>query len=153
MFSVQTVLLACLVVGGLCGGGAGWYFNAAGRTAERAEWLQLEKDRADAAAETARIAAAAETRAAAVSEKRHVAVVARAQGVKREIVYLPRPGCEWADDERMRLQSLHRAYFAPDAAAPGMPGGLHPTPIATGTTHDVGGGDAGLGIRLQETPK
>lgn len=148
MFSTQTVLLACLVVGGLSGGGAGWYFHGVGRQAERNEWLELETQRTDTALETARIAAAAQTRATAVSETRHVAIVARAQGIKREIVYLPRSDCEWADDERLRLEALHHTYFGTADPPVSVHGGLRTAPETDITSDVVGGADVGLGLRL-----
>lgn len=148
MLGLQNTLLACLLVGAFSGGLSGWYFYSDGRGDERTEWLERERQRTDAAAETARLHAAAQTVRAAASERRAVATVARVQEVKREVVYLPRPDCEWADDERVRLQSVWRAYFDAGEPAGGLPRGLRSAAVSLGVADGVGGADAGLGLRL-----
>ena len=148
--SLQNLVLACLLVGGLSGGLSGWYFHGAGRTAERAEWLEAERERADTVAELARITAAAELQRSSESERAAIDAVSRAQGVKRESTVVDRPGGEWVDAERLRLQRLHEAYFGPDApgSAGGLPGGLRTPAAADRPADGLGGTDHGLGLRL-----
>ena len=148
VFDLKSLVVACAVVGLVCGGLGGWYFARAGRSAERVQWLEAERGRAHAAAEAARGAAAVELRRSAEAERAAVHAVSRAEEVKRETVVADRPDAEWLDAERLRLQQIHGAYFGADGAAGGVPGGLRPSAGADGGAAGVGRTGAGLGLRL-----
>lgn len=73
---------------------------------ERGRWLQIELDRQNAIAETARIAAQAETRRGAAQQQARDRAKTRVKVIEREYAKLP-AGCEFGDDE-FRLLNAER---------------------------------------------
>jgi hypothetical protein len=153
VWGLQNVLLACLLVGSLSGGVSGWYFYRDGRGDERREWLEAERKRSFEAADATRLAAAAEIRRAEASERQSSAVVSRVREVKRDAPVVDRPACEWADDERMRLQRIYEAYFGTPDSSGGVPGPVRPASGADGRKEGVGGANDGLGLRMPEATR
>ena len=72
----------------------------------RGRWLQIELDRQNAIAETARIAAQAETRRGAAQQQARDRAKTRVKVIEREYAKLP-AGCEFGDDE-FRLLNAER---------------------------------------------
>ena len=117
MSTIASRILAALVVAAIsCGSGYGL-----GVRLERGRWLQIESDRAVAAAETARIAAAAETRRAVAQQQKRDRVAARVQVIEREYAALP-ASCEFVGDELRLLQRERATYL--DASPSAVPDAL-----------------------------
>ena len=105
-------VMAGLVVAALLAGSG----YSLGVRLERGRWLQIESDRAVAAAETARIAAAAETRRAVAQQQKRDRVAARVQVIEREYAALP-ASCEFVGDELRLLKRERDAYLDAGPAA------------------------------------
>ena len=105
-------VMAGLVVAALLAGSG----YSLGVRLERGRWLQIESDRAVAAAETARIAAAAETRRAVAQQQKRDRVAARVQVIDREYAALP-AACEFGPAELQLLQRERDAYLDAGPAA------------------------------------
>ena len=136
-------VMAGLVVAALLAGSG----YSLGVRLERGRWLQIESDRAVAAAETARIAAAAETRRAVAQQQKRDRVAARVQVIDREYAALP-ASCEFVGDELRLLQRERATYL--DASPSAVPDAL---PADAGDPAKRAPNSAqphGLGLRLSQ---
>lgn len=119
----------------------------AGTEVERGRWLQVEVDRSNAAAETARIHGAAETARVRDVAAHRSATAARVKAAENAHPAPPR-GCTLSDSERLRLDAINAAYAGP-AATGGMPTSLPSIATQHGvariTDHRK---PAGLGLRM-----
>ena len=119
----------------------------AGTKVERGRWLQLEVDRSNAAAETARIHGAAETARVRDVAAHRFATAARVKAAENAHPEAPR-GCTLSGPERLRLDAINAAY-----AGPAAPGGM-PTSLPRVATQHGGARiadhrkPAGLGLRM-----
>ena len=134
-------VMAGLVVAALLAGSG----YSLGVRLERGRWLQIESDRAAAAAETARIAAASETRRAVAQQQKRDRVAARVQVIEREYAALP-ASCEFVGDELRLLKRERDAYLdagpaAMSDAVPANAGDPAQRPADSPQPH-------GMGIRL-----
>lgn len=145
MFGLQTMVFACLLVGALAGGSAGWvgYRLADGSCSQREHDIAvayaterngaLETARRQSDAETRRAVAAAETRSRASLHDRAVSRDAAADPDPRD--------CELRATQRLRLDTLYRAYgHAPIPAADSarMPDPVPAAPAPGHPARDVG---------------
>lgn len=157
----QWLRLGAVVAGLVVAGGIGYRVGVAGSAKqlvalselvgkERVERAQADRDAALTYLEAARVNAAAEARRRAAAEQRAALALARAREVRRNVPVVDRPDCEWAADERLRLEGQWRAYFGePDSGSTGrLPGGLSGPAVPEWAPHGVGAGGAGLGIRV-----
>lgn len=145
MPSIAYRILAAVLVAAL----VGWGGYRTGRKVERADWLELEQQRAVAAAESARLAAQAEIRRTAAVATAAVRVQTRVREVKDATPIDPH-GARLSDAERLRLDALYDAYFADATPAGGLHGRLPAAAPADGSAHGSGLDrvSAGLGLRL-----
>ena len=143
MYTIAIRLLAGLVAAALLAGSG----YGLGVRLERGRWLQIESDRAVAAAETARIAAAAETRRAVAQQQKRDRVAARVKVIEREYAALP-ASCEFVGDELRLLQRERATYL--DASPSAVPDAL---PADAGDPAQRAPNSAqphGLGLRLSQ---
>ena len=119
----------------------------AGIKIERSRWLQLEVDRSNAAAETARIIGAAETARVRDVASNRVATAERVRAAENAHP-VKTPGCTLSDPERLRLDVINTAYSGHDAT-----GGMSSSLPSVATQHGRSSitdyrKPAGLGLRM-----
>lgn len=143
MQTLASRVLASIVVAALA--------LAAGYTAgikiERSRWLQIEVDRSNSAAETARIIGAAETARVRDVASNRVATAERVRAAENAHP-VKTSGCTLSDPERLRLDAINTAYAGHDA-----PGGMSSSLPSIATQHGRSSitdhrKPAGLGLRM-----